>query len=300
MIKLGRSLEILFISVNNFSSFPAELHFLNKLSFLVIYNIPFTRLDTNTFDGLESSLTILYILYTKLEKIPAAICHLTKLKRLRVTSSPKLIDEASIFEECSHSMLSVTSLTLDFNHLKHFPRICSLFPNLDSLDLHYNYLHAIESEAVQCNASLQRLYLQHNNFVRIPTSINTLSNLTALNFGDNKIQSIEDYDVFLLHQLSEIDVSHNPLSYVSPNAFKNNLMLTKVDFSHTELDHIPRAIIHLSKLNSFYMSGRPIACSCSEMSYLKSWNVTLISTLPTCSTGEPVKTYIMSILPYCP
>ena len=300
MIKLGRSLQTLYISFNNFSSFPTELHFLNKVWSLAISHIPFTRLNTNAFDGLESSLTKLILSDTKLEQIPAAICHLTNLKQLSVSSSHNLIDEASIFEECSHSMQSLTTLTLSSNHLKHFPRMCSLFPNLKALQLESNYLHAIESEVVQCYAFLQGLYLQYNNFVRIPASINKLSNLTALNFRYNKIQSIEDYDVFLLHQLSEIDVSLNPLSYVSPNAFKNNPLLTKVDFSHTQLDRIPTAIIHLSKLNSFYMSGRPIACSCSEMSYLKYWNVLLISTLPTCSTGEPVKTYIMSILPYCP
>ena len=300
MIKLGRSLETLFISFDNFSTFPTELHFLNQLSTLKIYNIPFTRLNTNAFHGLESSLTSLTIVTTKLEKIPAAICHLIKLKELTVDDSPNLKQGSSIFEECSHSMKSVTSLTLNSNHLKYFPKIFSLFPNLETLNLNNNYLQAIESDAIQCNASLKILYLASNNFVRIPASVNKLSNLTVLNIWNNKIQSVEDYDVFLLHQLSEIAVSNNPLSYVSPNAFKYNPLLTKVDFTNTELDHIPRAIIRLSKLSTFFMSGRPIACSCSEMSYLKSWNVTLISTTPTCSTGESIKSYIMSILPYCP
>ena len=301
MSNIGRTLFAFYFSSDRFAIFPTELWFLHRLNYLTVAGIPFSRIPANAFQGLESSLTNLDLSYSQLEKIPGAICSLVNLKSLSFNSSPKLSqNDYSIFEGChSYKMDSVSSLTLIDNNLAEFPDIFSFFPNLKSLTLNQNNISLIRMSPSMFNASLTELSLTNNRFVRIPASINMFTDLKELHFEYNQIFSLEDYDLFRLRELTTIGFGVNPIVYVSPVALKENTLLNKVDFSATKLDQIPEAVISLPKLQSLFVSGAPIQCSCSDMLYLESWNLSSIYVDASCSTGQSVKSYIIDTLPTC-
>ena len=112
--------------------------------------------------------------------------------------------------------------------------------------------------------------------VEIPAAFKKLS-LESLHISNNKISALTDTDLAQLPNFRWIDLNGNPLAHVSPNAFKNNPRLFHINFDHTNLDHIPRAVLPLANLRSCLLFGAPIICSCDEMSYLRSWNVSDIT-----------------------
>ena len=300
MSTLGRTLLSFAFSVGHFSAFPTELHLLNRLKNLILNNIPFSRLNSDVFHGLETSLTTLEMSRSNLEKIPAAICYLKALQTLSFTQFQNLTKSSSIFENCNDSLNAVTTLKLEDNKLSNFPNVFDLFPNLISLNLRENNLQLIGNSSVKYISTLTHLDLYSNNFTRIPAAINTLSNITHLYFGFNSILSIDDSDLWQLSQLKELDLYDNPLAYISPNAFQHNLLLYNIDFDFTKLTRLPIALVGLPNLHSISISSEPIECSCSAMAYLKSWNVTTINLMGSCSTGNDLKTYLINALPKCP
>ena len=301
MLNLGLSLEKLSISVELFSVFPKELRFLKRLKYLLINNIPFPSLNDDAFNGL-STLTEIVMSYSKLEKIPAAICHIETLRFFTFTLSTNLKENGStIFDGCDQNITSLLSLTLDNNNISVFPAVVfKLFPNLTHLSLRNNNLQFIKDSSVMYNSSLTSLDLSGNRFLRIPAAVNRFLNLQVLYFESNQVVSLEDYDVFLISKLRSIYIRNNPLAFVSVSAFDHNPLLEYIDFDNTKLSVIPQAVLSLKYLRHFYMYGNPLECSCSKMAYLKSWDVTTIYLGADCDNGGSVKLYIMIDLPSCP
>ena len=136
---------------------------------------------------------------------------------------------------------------------------------------------------------------------RIPFAVNKAFNLTQLFSDHNQIYTIDDLDLCKLSHLTDISLYDNPLVYISPFAFTHNPLLSDIDIRSTNLGHIPRALLSLNKLTNVHISGKPVYCSCQEMYYLKSWNVTSIGIeAPMCNSGKSVKSYLTSELPKCP
>ena len=299
---IGSTLHDLSISINLFPSFPSELHFLRNLNNLMITGITFSSLRADAFSGLEASLGFLELSDSKLEKIPSAICRLQNLTQFMMNSSPNLQQDSflSISERCSQKLTSVTILKLRQNKLQYFPDVFELFPNVQLLALWSNNIQRVNSSIIPYNSTLNDLYIDRNDLVEIPAAFNKL-NLESLHNINNKISALTDTDLAQLPNLRWIDLNGNPLAHVSPNAFKSNPRLFHISFENTNLDHIPRAVLPLANLRSCLLFGAPIICSCDEMSYLRSWNVSDINfdKVAECTTGESIKYYLTSILPHC-
>ena len=245
---LGHTLKTLILDANYLYSLSNELHYLQRLNKLVINYIHFPRLNISAFDGLRS-LTELEMSYSKLEKIPAAICHLTKLRSLTVSSSYSLSDNSSpVFESYKPTVPSVRTLILSNDSLTVFPNVFPLFPNLETLILKQNNIRFITSSSLQYNTSLTTLDLSNNKLVAFPTSVNMLVRLRDLILDSNQISSLEEFDLFQLHELTSIDLHRNPLKHVSPNAFKTNHMLYNIGFGYTNLTAIPAAVLPFKKV----------------------------------------------------
>ena len=297
---IGSSLNTLSISAGNFSRFPTQMNGLTKLSSLRIKYIQLPLLHSTVFHSFENSLTSLEMSYANFESIPATVCRLKSLNSFTSNYSPNLSKyNASIFDECTHRMITVTSLTLQYNQLTVFPKLATVFPNLQTLDLSNNLLHLIESTSLMGLSALTTLQINNNQFNGIPSAINRARSLHALYINSNQIDTVEDFDLQLLHKLTHIELYGNPLVYLSPLAFTHAPLLTSVNLDNTKLGHIPRAILGLKRMQYLYLRNWPIECSCNAMSYLKTWNVSAIYIYASCSSGQPVKTFLTTELPKC-
>ena len=301
LANIGIKLTSLTISMGHLSRFPTELNALTKLTSLIIDDIPFQFVHSTVFHGFENSLISLEMSHTDFERIPAAVCRLKVLKTFKFNYSPDISKyNSSIFDECTHSMTTVTSLTLRDDKLTIFPKLTTILPNLQFLDLSYNLLHFIESTSLAGLHSLATLSIYYNQFLSVPSAINSATNLKTLHVAYNNIQTVEDFDFLRLHNLTQVILTGNPLVYVSPYAFTHSPLLNYVYLDNTMLDHVPRALLGLKHLRYLFLSGKPIACSCQAMSYLKAWNVSSINIYrATCSSGQTVNTYLTTDLPQC-
>ena len=297
---IGSTLNQLRISTGNFSKFPTQINGLTKLTALEINNIQFPLLQSTVFHSFEKSLTTLEMSYANFKSIPAAVCRLKSLISFTLNYSPNLSKyNASIFDECTHRMTTVTSLTLRYNQLTVFPKLATVFPNLYTLDLLDNLLTFIDSTSLMGLSTLNYLNIGYNRFSSIPSAINRARNLHTLYIKSNQIDTVEDFDLLLLHNLTDIDLYGNPLVYLSPLVFTHTLLLSYVNLDYTKLGYIPRAILGPKHMHTLYLSGKPIDCSCNAMSYLKTWNVSSISIYASCSSGQPVKTFLTTELQKC-
>ena len=304
MTNIGQTLNTFAFDCQLFSTYPTELRFLQTLKHLTISNIPFYRLPSNAFDGFETSLLDLDMPNSNLEKLPDALCRLVNLSSLTVNSSRSLNKYGSIiFEQCyNQNVIHIKTLKLLDNNLTKFPDVFTYLPNLEVLNLDHNQLSLLEIPINMYNASfkIRELYLRFNNFIRIPPSVNSFPDLEKLELQYNQITSIHDYDLFRLSKLRQIGMDINPVTYVSPNAFKGNLELSWIGLAGAKLTQVPRGVVSLPKLNIIFLHGNTITCGCIEMHYLKTWNVSSIVIGGSCHiTGEPLTRYITGDLRLC-
>ena len=300
LANLSSKLNAFSVSFEKFSRFPTELNVLTKLLSLSIDNIQFLFVHSTVLQVFETSLTSLEMSHASFESIPAAVFRLKSLTTFISNYSPNLGKyNASIFDECTHRMTIVTSVTLKNDRLTVIPKLATIFPNLQTLDLSHNLLYFIESTSLAGVSSLTTLYVRSNQLTSVPSAINRATSLRTLNLDANQIHTVEDYDLLRLHNLTQIILSGNPLVYISPYAFKHNPLLNNINLFSTKLGRIPRAILDLKHLSTLYVSGKPIECSCNAMSYLKPRNVSSIDIDATCSSGKYVKTFLTSDLPKC-
>ena len=258
-------------------------------------------LDSTVFHSFENSLTSLEMSQADFESVPAAVCRLKFLKSFTSNFSPNLGRHSSlIFDKCNHTITSISSLSLQFDHLTTIPKLAHIFPSLQSLNLYGNYLYFSDNSSLAGLTSLTHIYLGYNHLTRIPFAINKAFNLRELWIEHNEIDTIETLDLSNLHNLTTLNVRGNPIVHLSPLAFAHNPLLNHINLRFTNLKHVPRALIGLNNLRTVYLNGISIECSCHAMDYLKSWNVTSVNIDAYCSSGGSLKTYLTADLPKCP
>ena len=302
LANIGKTLYSISMSIDKCSSFPTQLSLLTKLSTLRINNIRvhYPLNDSTLLHGFENSLRTLEMSSADFERIPAAVCELKYIRSFISNNSPNLSKHnASIFDQCTQPMTSVTLLKLQNDQLTIFPKIETVFPNLQVLQLNYNNLYFIESSTFKGMASLTTLQIGYNRFTSVPSAINKATNLRTFRAYYNQIHTVEDFDFVRLHNLTTISLAGNPLVYLSPDAFTPTPFLQTVRLDNTMIGHIPRALLGLKHLDTVWLSGKPTICACNAMSYLKPWNVSAITIYATCSSGKPVKTFLKTDLPKC-
>lgn len=304
MYTLGYSLKELYMDLNLFRVWPSEIRFLEHLRILEIINIPFARLGTTIFHGLEHTLTSLTIQQSNLlEQIPPAICNLKTLHYFNIANCPNLNSNFfSVFHYCQGDHSTITSISINRNNISSFPDIRSI-PSLTFLDLSDNNLEIIEEEKIPVNTNLSRIFIEKNKFKRIPGELNNMQHLYEIDMGYNEVLSVEDYDLFALTNLLSLYLDNNPIRYISANAFQNNNKLTFLYLSNTKLTTMPAAVLNLPKHLSLHMPTLNIECTC-DLSYLRHWDVSYVNlqfdSQSDCTfSHETIKHYIMTGLPQC-
>lgn len=295
---LSRSVKYLSISLNMFSSWPRELQYFRLLASLAIDGFQLQRLPLNAFTGFESTLTDLEISHSRLDRIPSVVCHLQTLGHLSYTSNPET--KSPIFEPCSRNITSVYFLNIKNNNLTHFPDILNTFVSLDYLDVSENQIRTIDTSLVSYGNTITHLNLSSNYLNRVPSAITRLADLKSLYMANNKVTSLEVYDLVNLTHLSLLQLSDNPLEYIYNDAFEHLQMLTTLNLANTNIDVIPRSVASLSGLDRLDIEGSPIQCTC-KMTYMKSWASNSSRIHGSCEgTKESLSSFISKYVPLCP
>ena len=155
LASISSKLRTLTVSIDQFVSFPNELHVLTALLSLQIDNMKFPTLNSTVFDSFEISLNTFEMSYANFERIPVAFCRLKALHEVTFDQSPNLgNDSSSIFDECTHSMPTITVLSLQFDALTALPKFSSVFPRLTKLNLNNNFIEFIDWREIICRIVL--------------------------------------------------------------------------------------------------------------------------------------------------
>ena len=105
--------------------------------------------------------------------------------------------------------------------------------------LHYGQINIqrVNSSIIPYNSTLNDLYIDRNDLVEIPAAFNKLS-LESLHISNNKISALTDTDLAQLPNLRWIDLNGNPLAHVSPNAFKEKILVCSISILTTPISTI--------------------------------------------------------------
>lgn len=298
---MSQSLHTFEFNANNFNTWPSDLAILSQVETLNIDEIPFSKLPTDAFKGLMSSLTSLSISDSKLASIPEAICSLKVLKVLQVRHNKRVnISPGSTI--CPNAMTTVETVNFHDNDLSGFPDFFHSFPRAKSLTVSGNLdLFFIPSELVKTNFVLSELNLEKNHFESIPAAIQNLVKLTKLNLNDNFIRVIQGSSFDALQELTSLSLSRNPVSYISTSSLTGLRSLVSLDLDGTNLQSIPRAVTSLPKLTSLNLEKSNMQCTCL-LAEDKDWTEGKdVSIRGDCkNTNMRIETYVLHYLKNCP
>ncbi|XP_054633260.1 leucine-rich repeat-containing protein 10 [Dunckerocampus dactyliophorus] len=167
----------LYLSGNNLSSLPEELHCLRKLQLLA--------LDFNCF-----------------EELPAAVCKLPQLSILylgnnRLYHLPKELRE----------LKELNTLWLETNCFTVFPNVVCELPNLKTLHLGYNQIRSVPNELGRLE-ELRSIWLAGNELAEFPPVLLEMHFLAVIDVDRNRIHRFPALSH--LQGLKLVIYDHNP------------------------------------------------------------------------------------------
>ncbi|CAC5411957.1 unnamed protein product [Mytilus coruscus] len=263
-------------------------------------NVPY-----DGFHGFEHTLKRLHISHTQLRQIPLAISQLTQLIELYFDDNVHVHDSgifAQAFATLTHTTSPLLVLSLQNDGLSRFPAVLRNLVNLKELNMGRNNLWYVADDALSLliNASITKMGLSGCQLDRIPQALLKLPSMAELDVSNNNIQSIERYDMSNQPTITKLNVSHNPLAYISTEAFQSLPALEVIDFSSTAMTQIPKAIINTPALKTLNLANCLIECTC-DLTWITRRLHQGKTFIGTCETIEqPVETYIQTRVPTCP
>lgn len=299
---LGNHLQMLHAGSSELKEWPQEFSFLESLQSLRLYHMSLQNLSSDAFKGFQDSLKILEINSTQLNGVPTAVCNLTKVNSLIFVNNSN-IDPAYVLPDCPAPVSSMFSVKMDNNNLQSFPDLFTVFPNLIKVSVTFNSNITHIDELVPLNSKVSDLILNNNNLDSIPSAVHNCTNLKTLNLRGNNITALSEVDLEPLDKLLFLDVSHNPLTFLSETAFTNMSLLNHLTLDNTQLPNLPEAILYLDNIREVDYRNNNANCDCNELGWLQ--NMTNIDTViieGTCTEtlpGESINTFINLKLPKC-
>lgn len=304
--ELGDTLENFYFGGKNIATWPenALTHFpnLRTLKYEAGY---LSYIPYNGFHGFEHTLRKLYLTNTKLRQTPLPISQLTELEELHYDGNTRTGDSgilAQAFATITHNTSPLKILSLQNDGLSRFPSVLRNLPKLTELDMSKNRMWYVADDAINLltNSSITKLGMRECSLDRIPQSLLKLPTLQKLDVSKNNIQSIERFDMSNQTTMHILNVSGNPLAYVSTEAFKRVPKLEILDFSSTRMTEIPKAIMNIGKLQTLNLDNDPIECTC-ELTWVPLVTRTNITYTGTCETIEQsIDDYVKTRVPTCP
>lgn len=305
--QIGDTLQNFYFGGRNYGVWPnvALSHF-QKLKLLDYEGGYLDFIPYGGFHGFEHTLKKLFISKTRMRQLPIGISTLQELTELHFDDNIQVGDFgilAQAFATTTHTTSPLLVLSLQNDGLSRFPAVLRNLVNLKELYMNRNKLWYVADNAVNLlkQSQLTKMGLSGCNLDRIPQALLQLQLLTKLDVSENNIQSIERFDMSNHTKISFLNVSSNPLAYISTEALKDLPALHELDFSRTRMTQIPMAILNTHALTKLNLKNCNIECTCDLTWITQQLNGTSIIFEGTCETIEkPISAYIKVRVPTCP
>ena len=161
---------------------------------------------------------------------------------------------------------TLTELDLFDNKLLHLGHINHM-PHLQKLDLSYNQITSIPSDALQDLPSLQELYLIENQISNTEGLVH-LSRLRLLELGGNRLRHIP-HEISSLHDLEELHLGKNKIHTIE--GLEDATRLRVLSLPANRIKHVGEGLRQNLSLREIYLSENCIAHieGCDHLPFLR-------------------------------
>lgn len=306
MKELGDYLTEFRFGYAGIEQWPSTVHHFQKLGTLFFKGGTMDQIPTSAFKGFEWTLNNLYIQNTNLISVPIALQELKNVVKFHFDNNLRVGDAGILIPAFAGITNKLETLSLQNDSLSTVPSLLLTLPVLYNLSLAHNNLQYLSDQAItNVISDLKTLNLQACNLDRIPGALSRLEHINNLDFAYNNITTVEKNDLEHLRNLASLNLSFNPLEYVSSQSFSDLGNLTELIMQETYLYQVPEALKNLPKIRTLDLRSKypNIECNCDlGWLYCEIKRVSTIAILGECETiTMGIQTYANNKIPQvCP
>lgn len=227
--KIGKTLQILYLSHNNLEEFPASwvLRNMLKLGLLDLANNNIKKVHAF---GKEVELASLYLNNNQIEEIPADLCGFSD---------------------------NTESLNFSYNKLKKIPNIfdASSIHVMGSVDFSNNEISGVDNAGGYKGINASTVSLANNKLAKFPSElISAGSPIITLDLSGNQMTSIPKGSIRgkYAYLLQVMDFRFNKLTSLSDDFLSDNMpYITNIDLSYNCFSQVPTQPLNSANLRAF-------------------------------------------------
>lgn len=227
--KIGKTLQILYLSHNNLEEFPASwvLRNMLKLGLLDLANNNIKKVHAF---GKEVELASLYLNNNQIEEIPADLCGFSD---------------------------NTESLNFSYNKLKKIPNIfdASSIHVMGSVDFSNNEISGVDNAGGYKGINASTVSLANNKLAKFPSELISAGSLIiTLDLSGNQMTSIPKGSIRgkYAYLLQVMDFRFNKLTSLSDDFLSDNMpYITNIDLSYNCFSQVPTQPLNSANLRAF-------------------------------------------------
>ncbi len=227
--KIGKTLQILYLSFNNLEEFPDTWAIRNMLK-LGLLDLANNNIKKVHAFGKEVELSSLYLNNNKIEEIPADLCGFSE---------------------------NIESLNFSYNKLKKIPNIfdASSVHVMGSVDFSNNQITGVDNPSGYKGINANTVSLANNRISKFPSElISAGSPITTLDLSSNQMTTIPKGSIRGKNAklLQVVDLRFNQLTSLSDDFMSDNLpYLSNIDLSYNSFSEVPPQPLNSGYLRAF-------------------------------------------------
>ena len=227
--KIGKTLQILYLSHNNLEEFPASWALRNMLK-LGLLDLANNNIKKVHAFGKEVELASLYLTNNQIEEIPADLCGFSD---------------------------NTESLNFSYNKLKKIPNIfdASSIHVMGSVDFSNNEISGVDNAGGYKGINASTVSLANNKLAKFPSElISAGSPIITLDLSGNQMTSIPKGSIRgkYAYLLQVMDFRFNKLTSLSDDFLSDNMpYITNIDLSYNCFSQVPTQPLNSANLRAF-------------------------------------------------
>ena len=227
--KIGKTLQILYLSHNNLEEFPASRALRNMLK-LGLLDLANNNIKKVHAFGKEVELASLYLNNNQIEEIPADLCGFSD---------------------------NTESLNFSYNKLKKIPNIfdASSIHVMGSVDFSNNEITGVDNAGGYKGINASTVSLANNKLAKFPSElISAGSPIITLDLSGNQMTSIPKGSIRgkYAYLLQVMDFRFNKLTSLSDDFLSDNMpYITNIDLSYNCFSQVPTQPLNSANLRAF-------------------------------------------------
>ena len=227
--KIGKTLQILYLSHNNLEEFPASRALRNMLK-LGLLDLANNNIKKVHAFGKEVELASLYLNNNQIEEIPNDLCGFSD---------------------------NTESLNFSYNKLKKIPNIfdASSIHVMGSVDFSNNEISGVDNVGGYKGINASTVSLANNKLAKFPSElISAGSPIITLDLSGNQMTSIPKGSIRgkYAYLLQVLDFRFNKLTSLSDDFLSDNMpYITNIDLSYNRFSQVPTQPLNSANLRAF-------------------------------------------------